>query len=146
MNSFTVTKDIIINATPEKVWEAITLPEMIKQYMYGAEVISNWDKGGPIVYKGVWNGQPYEDKGIILEVKPNELLAFTYLSAMSGLSDKPENYNEVSFELSQIATDQTKLTVTQTNNPTREAAKKAGETWSMMLSSIKKLLEQIEKS
>lgn len=141
MDSFIATKSITINATPERVWEAITVPEMIKQYMYGAEVISDWEKDSPIVYKGVWEGQPYEDKGIILEIKPNELLTFTYLSAMSGLPDQPENYNEVSFALSEVAKDQTKFTVTQTNNPTQEAATKAEETWGMMLGGIKKLLE-----
>jgi uncharacterized protein YndB with AHSA1/START domain len=141
MDSLTATSSITINASPEKVWQAITVPEMIKQYMYGAEVISDWQKGSPIIYKGVWEGRPYEDKGTILEIKPNELLTFTYLSAMSGLPDKPENYNEVSFALSKTGENQTNFTVTQTNNPSPEAVKKAEGTWAMMLGGIKKLLE-----
>jgi uncharacterized protein YndB with AHSA1/START domain len=142
MDSFTATQSIAISTTSDKVWQALTAPEIVKQYMFGAEVISDWQKGSLLIYKGEWEGKPYEDKGTILEIEPNKLLKATYFSALSGLEDKPENYNTVTYELSPEAEGQTKLSVTQDNNPSQEAADKATENWGMMLNAIKELLEK----
>lgn len=141
MASFIATKSIIINTSPDKVWEALTKPELVKQYMFGAEVVSDWQKGSSLTYKGMWEGKPYEDKGTILEIEPQKLLKATYFSALSGLEDKPENYNTVAYELSTEA-ESTKLTVTQDNNPSQEAADKAAENWGMTLSAVRELLEK----
>jgi len=140
--SFTATKSTTIDTTPEKVWQALTTPEIVKQYMFGAEVVSDWQKDSPIMYKGEWEGKPYEDKGTILAIEPNKLLKATYFSALSGLEDKAENYNIVTYELLSEVDGATKLIVTQTNNPTQEAANRAEKNWSMTLDTIKSLLEK----
>ncbi len=140
--TITATKSVDINATPEKIWEALTTPEIIKQYMFGAEAASDWKVGSPIVYKGEWEGKPYEDKGTILEIEPNKLLKSTYFSPMSGREDKPENYNTVTYELSDAGDGVTKLTVSQTNNPTKVGADQAEQNWTMVLDAIKGLLEK----
>jgi uncharacterized protein YndB with AHSA1/START domain len=36
---------IFINASPQKTWEALTSPEMIKQYFFGTETTSDWKEG-----------------------------------------------------------------------------------------------------
>lgn len=138
---FTATTRIDIDAVPEKVWEALTTPEIVKQYMFGAEVVSDWKVGSPLIYKGEWEGEPYEDKGTILEIEPCRLLKATYYSALSGLEDKPENYNTVTYALSAKGEGRTRLTVTQTNNPDQHAADQAEENWDMALGAIRDLLE-----
>ena len=55
-------ESISINAPVGKVWDALTNPEVIKQYMFGTNVISDWKEGSPIVWKGEWQGKKYEDK------------------------------------------------------------------------------------
>lgn len=138
---FTATTRIDIDAAPDRVWEALTTPEIVKQYMFGADVVSDWKVGSSLVYRGEWEGRPYEDKGTILEIEPNKLLKATYYSALSGLEDKPENYNTVTYTLSPKAEGQTRLTVTQTNNPDQDAAGQAEENWGMALAAIRDLLE-----
>lgn len=141
MSSFIATKSVTINATPTRIWEAMTQPELVKQWMFGAEVVSDWQKGGSLVYKGIWDGKPFEDKGTILDIEPEKILKTTYYSPLSGLEDRPENYNTVTYELSAEADDHTTLTITQDNNSTQEAADKAEANWGMTLDAIKKLLE-----
>jgi uncharacterized protein YndB with AHSA1/START domain len=58
-----------IDAPREKVWDALVNPLVIKQYMFGTEVESAWEVGSPIVWKGEWQGKPYEDKGVILQLE-----------------------------------------------------------------------------
>ena len=53
------------------------------------------------MFKGEWEGKSYEDKGIILKVKPNSLFRYTYWSSMSGIEDKSEIYVIITYRLSE---------------------------------------------
>ena len=130
----------VINAPPSKVWDALTQPEQIKQYLFGTQVTTDWRVGSPITYKGEWKGKAYEDKGKVLEVEPRKRLVSTFWSALAGLPDTPENYKTVRYELAPEG-DRTKLTITQDNNATQEEATEAEKNWRMVLDGIKKLLE-----
>jgi len=142
----TMTKTVIaratttINAPASKVWDALTKPELIKQYLFGTEVTTDWQVGSPIRYKGEWQGKPYEDKGEIVQIEPRKLLVSTFWSSLGGLPDTPENYNTVRYELSPEG-DGTRLTVTQDNNSSEEAASHSEQNWQKVLDGIKKLLE-----
>ena len=137
---FTARASAIINAPPSKVWQALTSPAMIKQYLFGTDVSSDWQVGSPIIYRGVWEGRHYEDKGKILEVEPERLFVSTFWSSLSGVEDIPENYKTVRYELAP-ASDGTKLTIIQDNNETQEEASHSEQNWKMVLEGIKKLLE-----
>jgi uncharacterized protein YndB with AHSA1/START domain len=132
---------ITINATASKVWDALTQPDLIKQYLFGTQVTTDWRVGSPITYKGTWEGKPYEDKGKILRIEPGKLLVSSYWSSMSSLPDVPENYNTVRYELSTDGNG-TKLTITQDNNPTPDDANHSEQNWRMVLDGIKKLVER----
>jgi uncharacterized protein YndB with AHSA1/START domain len=129
-----------INAPASKVWDALTKPEQIKQYMFGTQVTTDWKVGSPITYKGEWKGKAYEDKGKVLEIEPRKRLISTFWSALAGLPDSPENYKTVGYELTPEG-DRTKLTITQDNNASQDEAKEAEKNWRTVLDGIKKLLE-----
>ncbi len=131
---------ITINAPASRVWEALTKPDLIKQYLFGTHVTTDWKVGSPITYEGVWEGKAYKDKGQILEVEPGKLLVSTYWSAMSGLPDVPENYQTVRYELLPEGSG-TRLTLTQDNNATQEDANHSAQNWSMVLDGMKKVIE-----
>ena len=141
MNKTLIAKATInINAPTSKVWDALTKPDLIKQYMFGTQVTTDWKVGSPITYKGEWNGKAYEDKGKVLQIEPGKLLVSTFWSSLSGLSDVPENYKTVSYELSAEGRG-TNLTITQDNNDSQEEANHSEQNWKMVLEGIKKLLE-----
>ena len=58
---FAAAASVTIAATAERVWDALTNPSLIKQYLFGTDAISDWKPGSPITYRGVWEGKPYED-------------------------------------------------------------------------------------
>jgi uncharacterized protein YndB with AHSA1/START domain len=141
MKTFTATAKVTIRTTADKVWDALTNPKLIKQYLFGTEAKSDWKVGSPITYTGVWEGKRYEDKGTILELVPRKLLKSTYWSSFTGKPDTPENYQTVTYELSE-AGGQTTLTVTQENNPSAESADHSGDNWGKVLGAMKDLLEK----
>jgi len=129
-----------INASASRVWEALINPKLIKQYLFGAEVISDWKEGSPIIYKGIYEGKTYEDKGSVLKVEPEKLLLITHWSPLSGSPDSPENYHKVSYELD-VENGRTQLTITQDNNSSEEEQEQNAKFWKMVLDGMKKLLE-----
>ena len=138
--NYTAEVTATINAPAAKVQEAFTNPELLKKIFFGAEVISDWKVGSSIIYKGVWEGKPYEDKGIILQFELEKLLVTTHWSPLSGVPDVPENYHTVSYKLSGKG-NSTKLTITQDNNATEDEKMHSEQNWKMMLVGVKKMLE-----
>ncbi len=138
---FTAKSTIEINAPVSKVWDALVNPELIKQYLFGTEVNTDWKVGSPITYKGIWEGKPFEDKGTILEIEPETLLVSTYWSAFSGLPDSPEYYQTVRYELKPDDSTRTIMTVTQDNIQSEEDVSRYEQNWDMTLAAIKKVVE-----
>jgi uncharacterized protein YndB with AHSA1/START domain len=142
MNKGLIAKaSISINAPTAKVWNALTNPDVIKQYMFGTTVISDWKEGSPIVWKGEWQGKTYEDKGVILKLKPERLIQYSHFSPLSGKPDLPENYHTVTIELMTKEAGTT-VSLSQDNNETEQAREHSEQNWKMMLDSLKKLLEK----
>ncbi|HXN57096.1 MAG TPA: SRPBCC domain-containing protein, partial [Candidatus Angelobacter sp.] len=61
--TFTAEKRITINGSVDAVWDALTKPELVKQYLHGTNMKTDWKVGSPITWSGEWKGKPYQDKG-----------------------------------------------------------------------------------
>lgn len=112
-HELSVSESVIVNADVKKVWDALTNPSKIKDYLYGTETITDWKVGSPIVFQGEYDGHKYKDKGIILENKPLELISYSYWSGFTGLEDTPENHSKVSYHVKAIDANTTQFTWTQ---------------------------------
>jgi len=137
---FTAKATTTINAPASKVWQALVNPEIIKQYLFDTDVISDWREGSPILYKGQWEGKAFEDKGKILEIEPEKTLKSTHWSPLSGVPDSPENYHTVTYTLSAKG-ENTEVTITQDNNATEDEKAHSEKNWQTVLEGMKKLLE-----
>ncbi len=131
----------VINSPIAKVWNALTNPEIIKQYMFGTNVVSDWKEGSSIVWKGEWQGNSYEDKGVILKIERERVLRYTHFSPLSGAPDVPENYHTLTYELADEK-DHTLVSLSQDNNATEQEREHSQQMWGTMLGSLKKLLEE----
>ena len=131
-DSILATAAITINAPVTKVWEALVTPSLIKKYLLGTEVITDWQEGSPITYKGVWEGKPYKDKGKILEVEPGRLLVSTFWSSLAGEPDLPEYYKTIRYNL-YVEGNDTILTITQDKNKTQDEAGNSELNWKAVL-------------
>lgn len=130
-----------IDTSPDKVWNALTDPEMIRKYMFGTNVNSEWKEGARITWKGEWEGKQYEDKGKILIMEPKKKLQYSHFSPLSGVADVPENYHIVTIDLKE-EDGKTSVSLTQDNNTDEKAKEHSEKNWKMMLASLKKLLEE----
>jgi uncharacterized protein YndB with AHSA1/START domain len=133
----------IIDAPASKVWDALTSPEIIKQYFFNTDTHTDWEVGSPIRFTGEWEGKTYEDKGTVLAFEQNRRISYTYWSSMSGIEDLPENYVTVTYKLSEEK-DKTRLEITQENIPDEKTKEHSEDNWNKVLNNLKQLLEQKE--
>lgn len=149
MKPLQVKNVITIHAPAKKVWEALTLPEYTKKYMFGCETVSDWKPGSPLLWRMIHEGKELiAVKGTIAEIKPGNFLAYTVFDPNSTLEDIPTNYLKVTYQLEEKNGD-TIFTVTQGDfNRVAEGkrrykeASNNGEGWNPILNEIKKLVEE----
>jgi uncharacterized protein YndB with AHSA1/START domain len=140
MRDIDTSATVTIDAPAERVWAAITTPELIKEWFFGVDTEAEWRPGGTLVHRGTYQGQPYEDKGEILEIEPPTSLVHTHWSPAAGLPDQPEHYQRVTWSL-RGRDAVTELTVSEQNLPSEEAKAISDQSWSMVLDNLRRLLE-----
>jgi uncharacterized protein YndB with AHSA1/START domain len=140
MADHVATATVEIDASPGEVWTALTDPEQIEKYMFGSHVVTDWQPGSPIVWKGEYEGKKYEDKGEIVEVDQARRLKLTHFSPLSGDEDIPENYHTVLYELEKRG-QKTQVSLSQDNNSSEEAAEHSRANWEKMLAGLKEVVE-----
>jgi uncharacterized protein YndB with AHSA1/START domain len=131
---------IAIAVPPARVWDGLTNPDIIKQYMFGVDAVCDWREGSPLVLRGVWEGKPFEDKGTVQRVEEGRLLEYTHFSPLSGAEDLPENYHTITLELEEDD-GQTEVSLAQDNNATEEERDHSASMWATMLGTLKDVLE-----
>ena len=89
----------MIAASAPDIWTAVTTPSALKEFFFGAKIITDWKVGSPIRMKGEFKGKTYEDKDDIVTIDPPRQLSFSHWSSMSGQADTPANYHPVTFDL-----------------------------------------------
>jgi uncharacterized protein YndB with AHSA1/START domain len=134
------TARIDITAPAGRVWTALVDPEQIKQYMFGSQVVTDWQVGSPIVWKGEYEGKPYEDKGVVLEYAEPSRLSVSHFSPMSGQDDVPENYHTLLYTLDSDGA-VTTVSLSQDNNADQEEADRATEIWQQLLAALRQHVE-----
>lgn len=139
-NTLIAVASIRVDATPAKVWEALTTPELIKKYLMGTNVSTDWREGSTIEYTGEYEGRSYHDKGVIIKMEPEKTFQSTYLSSMSGKTDKPENYKLVTYKIAEEGC-KTIVTVSQDNNESEKEKEHSTENWKMVLKKLKEVVE-----
>ena len=138
--SLTLTTQIHIHAPTAAVWEALTSPALVKQYFFGTDLVTDWQVGSPILFRGDWDGTPYEDKGVVLEFIPQQRIGYNYLSSFSGLADAPENYARINYVLEEqdgICT----VTISQDKLTDEAHLAQSEQNWQAVMGAMKTMLE-----
>ena len=141
LSDITTESSVFIDGPIEKVWAALTTPELIKQWFFGVDTEADWRVGGELVHRGEYQGKPYVDRGTILEFEPPRRMVHTHWSDVSGRPDTPDNYQRVAWDLAE-RDGGTELTITERNLPSDEAAETSEQAWKAALGSLKELLER----
>jgi uncharacterized protein YndB with AHSA1/START domain len=130
---------IYILSTPDKVFEAITKPNVARRY-WGHENVSDWNPGSKWQHIRANDERTVELVGEVIEVSPPTRLVITWANA-SQASD-PASYSRVTFAIEEFNGDMVRLTVTHDELEAGSGmAKGVMQGWPAVLSSLKSFLE-----
>jgi uncharacterized protein YndB with AHSA1/START domain len=128
-----------INAPQEKVWEAITTPEIVATYFHGAQVAGTYQPGTRIRTASPDGTQEWGDN-TVLEAEPPRKLVHTWRSLYDP-EMAAEAESRVTWEIQALPGGYSVLTLIHDK---LEAAPKTAASvtgWSYFLSSLKSVLE-----
>ncbi len=128
--------EIYIKTTPERLWEAITDPEMRAKYSFGVATNSDWTQGS--TYNSGVPGVIEIAEGENLEVDPPRRLVQT-MTALWSDEVKAVGSSRVTWEIRTVG-DSCQLTVIHDQLPIDANGELYGG-WPMILSGLKTLLE-----
>lgn len=138
---------VIINAAQDKVWQNLTTPETMLEWMgdpdMDLQIDTNWKINSSIIISG-FHHTKFENKGIVLAFDIERKLSFTHLSSVSQLPDMPESYSKLTFILEAIE-EHTLLSLNIENFPTESIRKHLEFYWHTTLVNIKNKTETSEK-
>ncbi len=137
-----ISQSIEVNADLAKVWKALTTPEIIKDYLFGTETVTDWKVGSEIVFQGEYEGHTYRDHGVILENAFHKKISYSYWSGFSGTEDKPENYSTMTYTLEKISEQKTKFTWTQKGYASDQSYEHSKSGMTEFLEKIKEVMER----
>ena len=127
-----------IRSTPQKVFEAITKPDIARRY-WGHENVSDWNPGSKWEHVRANDARTVELVGKVVEIAPPARLVITWANASQAAD--PASYSRVSFDLVEYE-EMVRLTVTHDELEAGSGmAKGIQQGWPAVLSSLKSLLE-----
>jgi uncharacterized protein YndB with AHSA1/START domain len=126
-----------IRSTREKVWDAITNPEVTRQY-WGHNNVSEWKPGATWEHRRVSNSS-VDIAGKVIETSPPKRLVISWANP-ANLHDA-DKVSRVTFDLEDMV-DLVRLTVTHDElEPDSDMLRGINRGWPLVLSSLKSLLE-----
>jgi len=129
--------EIYIKTTPERLWEAITDPEIRAKYNFGAGVTSTWTPGARLEM-GAAGAGGLLGEGEVVEVDPPRHLVHTMVAFFSEEA-RAEGTTRVTWDIEPVG-DSCRLTVV--HDQMREGANsQIYGGWPMILSGLKTWLE-----
>jgi uncharacterized protein YndB with AHSA1/START domain len=131
-----------ILAPASKVWLALTVPGLVKQWQYGSDLLTTWEPGAPIVFRNEWNGQVFEQRGTVLEFIPASRVKYSLFFPRPDLQDTPENHFFMTYELTESGGLTTVLFRQEDPRPAPPEAPSGGEDGPDVLSFLKELVEK----
>ena len=129
-----------IAAPPDTIWRALTDPAQVKKFYFGTNLDTDWQPGSPIRWSGEWQGQAYQDHGVVLEADPGRRMKYTHFSPLMGKPDVPENYHTITVDLTRDGAG-TLVTLEQDGNADAHARDHSEKNWQTVLEGLKRLIE-----
>jgi len=138
---FKVEKVIQINAPIARVFEALTNSDEIPNYYPLKEVVSTWEVGAEVLYRGEVDGSSFTDYGVIEKLNKPNVYSYRYWSDNHGTERTPENHSLVSYTLTETL-EGTELKLVQSNIRSEERYElMETQVWDFLLGSLKKYVE-----
>ena len=127
-----------IRTTPERLWQALTEPDFIRQYWFGCRVETDWQPGSSWLLK--YEDGRVADMGEIIESLPRKRVVIKWRNEWKP-EFKAEGWSRCTMELEPLE-GAVKLSITHTiERPGSQFIGAVSGGWPRIVSNLKSLLE-----
>jgi len=128
--------EIVIHASPDNVWDALTNGDVTKRYFFGETIVSDWKPGSSWHSVGPSGSQDVD--GMVIEaMAPRRLVVTWHVAYDPALADEQ---SRVTYEIDPRGP-VCMLTVRHDLAHAPKTAKHVAQGWTIVLSGLKTLLE-----
>lgn len=131
MTGFEARAERVLPAPVDRVWRTLTSDDGHSAMMFGSTVVTDWQEGHAIEWRGEWQGRTFADRGVIVDLDPPRSLVVTHYSPLSGRPAE-EATHCLTWTLRPEG-ESTRVALVQDGNPTEEAAAHAADNWTVSL-------------
>lgn len=129
---------IYIRTTPEKLWQALTKPDFIRRYFFGATQESDWKPGSS--WRIMIPDGRVADSGEVLEIEPGRRLVLKWRNELKP-ELRAEGYSRMTCEIEKSGSSVKLTIVHEMERADSKFIEGVSEGWPPILSSLKSLLE-----
>jgi len=98
-NDLVVTRSILLNADPAKVWDILTHPAHYNLHMFNCTMRSDWKPGSTIKWEGIHGNKEIVFESVVMDVIPGRSIKFAAFDPHGGNEGYPQNYVHVSYTI-----------------------------------------------
>ncbi|MEZ5498835.1 MAG: SRPBCC domain-containing protein [Steroidobacteraceae bacterium] len=136
METQVIDEQVLISASLEQVWKALTDPEVTVKYWGGTRIESAWKKGAAVLYRR--DGEVV-DEHELREVIPNRLIEHTFRPMFGEFKTEPSSL--LTILLSSEANGTRVQVLHRDFPPSSKVFAACSEGWPAILGALKSLLE-----
>ena len=127
-----------IRTTPEKLWDAITNPDLTERYFHRTRIDSDWTKGSAVAYRRADGSTAVE--GEVLEVDRPRRLSYTWRTLYDEAASR-ERPSRVTWEI-EVLGDVCKLTLVHDDfDAGSKTYANVSQGWNAIVCNLKTLVE-----
>ncbi len=132
---------IRIHAPRDKVWEAITRPDIISRYLNVDQLKADWRKGSAVMYTGEVDGKQTKIRGEITEFEEGHSLSIDFPKEVGKLSFTLIDQSEPQLFNLSMHESTTLVTLNQSRAGTAKDRRRIRSNWKGALKRMKDILE-----
>ncbi|MEX1132062.1 MAG: SRPBCC domain-containing protein [Flavobacteriales bacterium] len=143
----TVQLTLLVDASPETIWKALTDPQLTKLYLGSWQARSTWKTGASLLWIETEEGtEQLRAQGTVMACLPGRRLRYTRLLTNGKLPDEPASYTTVDIVLDGERDGRTRVELYHGDfaglpHDVR-TARAAGRTWVEALVGLKRISEE----
>jgi len=137
---YSLAVETVIAADIKDVWKLLVNPAETSKLFWGSTVESDFKVGSPIAWKGMWEGKPFEDRGMIKRVEKNSLLQYSHWSTASGTAEDDSTHNLLTFRLTKEKGG-VRVVLQHENIATLAIKEHSEKMWAQLLETMKAMAE-----
>jgi uncharacterized protein YndB with AHSA1/START domain len=143
----TVNLTLLVDASPEHIWKALTDPQLTKLFMEGLQARSTWKVGDPLLWvENIEGTEHLRAKGTVMACLPGRRLRYTKLPTDGKLPDEPASYTTVDIVFEEDRDGRTRLELWQGDfaglPQDVRRSRAAGRAWVEALVGLKRVAEE----